>query len=52
VENVFLASPTAASYQVTVSAANIIGDGMPNREGITDQDFALVITNARVVTTG
>ncbi|HEV3475505.1 MAG TPA: S8 family serine peptidase [Actinomycetota bacterium] len=47
IENVFLPSAGAGPYQVTVSAANIIGDGMPNREGITDQDFALVITNAR-----
>ena len=47
VENVFLASPSAASYRVTVSAANIIGDGIPNLAGPTDQDFALVITNAR-----
>jgi serine protease AprX len=49
IENVFLAKADASSYQVTVSAANIIGDGMPNREGITDQDFAVVITNARTV---
>jgi len=49
IENVFVSKASAASYQVTVSAANIIGDGMPNREGLTDQDFALVITNAQAV---
>jgi hypothetical protein len=48
VENVYLPSAGAGPYSVTVTAANIIGDGMPNRDGLTDQDFALVITNARL----
>lgn len=49
-ENVFLAAPQAGAHTVTVSAANLIGDGIPGRPGTTDQDFALVITNARLVT--
>jgi hypothetical protein len=49
IENVYLGAPSAGSYRVTVSAANIIGDGIPSLAGPTDQDFALVITNARVV---
>ncbi|HVM20154.1 MAG TPA: S8 family serine peptidase [Egibacteraceae bacterium] len=49
VENVYLPTPAAGAHTVTVSAANLIGDGLPNRDGTTDQDFALVVTNARVV---
>jgi hypothetical protein len=47
IENVFLTKAGNGVYTITVKAANIIGDGMPNRSGKTDQDFALVITNAR-----
>ncbi len=49
-ENVYLAAPPAGATTVAVDAVNLIGDGLPNRGGLTDQDFALVITNARVVT--
>ena len=49
-ENVYLAAPAAGAHTVSVNAANLIGDGLPNRAGNTDQDFALVITNARLVT--
>lgn len=49
-ENVFLTDPAAGAHTVSVNAANLIGDGLPNRDGATDQDFALVITNARLVT--
>ena len=48
-ENVFLAAPAAGAHTVSVNAANLIGDSLPNRDGLTDQDFALVITNARIV---
>jgi hypothetical protein len=48
-ENVFLVSPNGI-YTVTVNAASIIGDGLPNSGDITDQDFALIIANAQVVT--
>ncbi|MQB01609.1 MAG: S8 family serine peptidase [Actinobacteria bacterium] len=46
IENVFLTAPSG-SYDVTIEAANIIGDGVPNSGDDTDQDFALVISNAR-----
>ncbi len=49
-ENVYLMTPTDGAHTVTVRAANLIGDALPQRDGATDQDFALVITNARVVT--
>lgn len=50
VENVYLQPGAGGQHTVTVEAANLIGDGLPNRPGATDQDFALVITNARQVT--
>ncbi len=46
-ENVFLASPKG-SYRVTVTAHNLPGDGIPGNARLTDQDFALVISNARI----
>ena len=49
IENVYLRRPGAARFTVEVNAANIIGDGLPNRGDKTDQDFALIITNARSV---
>ena len=49
-ENVYLPAPATGVHTVSVTAANLIGDALPNREGSTDQDFALVITNARIVT--
>jgi serine protease AprX len=48
-ENVYLKRAGKGLYEVVVDAANIIGDGLPNRKDPTDQDFALVITNARKV---
>ncbi|MDP9405064.1 MAG: S8 family serine peptidase, partial [Actinomycetota bacterium] len=48
-ENVFLPASPAGAYTVSVGAANLIDDGLPNRPGATDQDFALVVTNARIV---
>ncbi len=47
VENVYLRSPAAGKHRVTVIAANLLGDGLPNSGTATDQDFALVVTNAR-----
>lgn len=49
VENVYLQKPGSARFNVEVTAANIIGDGLPNHGDKTDQDFALIITNARSV---
>ena len=49
VENVFL--PTGSGvFDVVVSASNLPGDGVPGAGDQTDQDFALVISNARIVT--
>lgn len=46
-ENVFLANPGASNFlTVTVTAAGINGDGVPYNGDATDQDFALVCSNA------
>ncbi|MFP5352419.1 MAG: S8 family serine peptidase [Actinomycetota bacterium] len=47
IENVYLQKPDSATFTIEVRAANIIGDGLPNRGDKTDQDFALIVTNAR-----
>jgi hypothetical protein len=44
-ESVFLPAGTSGNFTVTVSAANIAGDGVPGNADTTDQDFALVIYN-------
>ena len=46
-ENVYLKRAGDGVFEIVVDAANIIGDGLPNRKDATDQDFVLVITNAR-----
>jgi hypothetical protein len=48
VESVFLPAGASGIYTVTVTAANIIADGVPNSGGALDQDFALVIFNGGV----
>ena len=48
VENVFLARPSG-QYRVTVRAHNLPGDAIPGNARRVEQDFALVISNARVV---
>ena len=45
VENIFLPAGTTGAYTVTVTAANINSDGVPNNADPLDQDFALVIYN-------
>jgi len=45
VESVFLPAGTTGSVAITVSAANINSDGVPNFGGSLDQDFALVVYN-------
>jgi hypothetical protein len=45
VENVFLPAGASGLFTVTVTAANIAGDGLPGNGDPTDQDFALVIYN-------
>jgi hypothetical protein len=44
-EAVFLPAGTATDLTITISAANIAGDGIPNVGDGTDQDFALVCYN-------
>jgi hypothetical protein len=45
VESVFLPAGTSGDFTVTVTAANINSDGVPNEAPSLDQDFALVIYN-------
>jgi hypothetical protein len=49
-ESVFLPAGTSGNFTVTVSAANIAGDGVPGNAVTTDQDFALVIYNGTAAT--
>lgn len=42
-EGIFLSNSPAGTYKITVIAANIAGDGVPNVGDNTDQDFALAI---------
>ena len=44
-EAVFLPAGTTGALQITVTAANVAGDGVPNNGDPTDQDFALVCYN-------
>ena len=46
VESVYLPAGTAGAFQVTVTATNIAGDGVPNNATPLDQDYALVVYNA------
>ena len=45
VESVFLPAGVTGPFVVTVTAANINSDGVPNEAPALDQDFALVIYN-------
>lgn len=56
-ESVFLPAGVAGNFVVTVTAANINSDGVPNEAPSLDQDYALVIYNGEevlgpVITTG
>jgi serine protease AprX len=42
-EGIFLGALQEATYTLTVTAANLSGDGVPRHESLTDQDFALVV---------
>ena len=50
-ESVYLPAGTGGSFAVRVTATNIAGDGVPGNADTTDQDYALVVSNA-VETTG
>ncbi|MFO7681429.1 MAG: S8 family serine peptidase [Chloroflexota bacterium] len=52
VEAVFLQPGAAESLDITVTAFNIAGDGVPGNGDATDQDFALVCTNCLAVDFG
>jgi subtilisin-like proprotein convertase family protein len=45
-ESVYLPTGTSGDFSVAVTAANIAGDGVPGNADGTDQDFALVVSNA------
>ncbi len=45
VESVYLPAGTSGSFTVTVTAANISGDGVPGNADTTDQDFAPLVYN-------
>lgn len=45
VEAIYLPAGTSGPFTVTVTAANIAGDGVPGNGDATDQDFALVCSN-------
>ena len=47
-ENIFLPSAQAGTYTLRIAAANLPGDGVPNNGSPMDQDYALVVTNARL----
>ena len=42
-EGIFLQAVPSGTFEITVTAANISGDGVPNVGDQTDQDFALVL---------
>jgi PKD repeat protein len=48
-ESVFLPAGVSGGFSVTVTAANINSDGVPNQAPSLDQDFALVVYNGTQV---
>jgi hypothetical protein len=46
-ESVFIPAGVSGAFSVTVTAANINSDGVPNEAPSVDQDYALVIYNAQ-----
>lgn len=49
-ENAYVERPVDAVYALRVSAANLPGDGVPFSGDATDQDFALMVSNAVLAT--
>jgi hypothetical protein len=52
VENVFLASPATGLWKVQVSGSEIVQDGHPETVGVTDADYALVVTGVTRILLG
>lgn len=50
-ENVLLPAGISGPVTVSVIARNIAGDGVPGNADLTDQDFALIVSNAAPATT-
>jgi PKD repeat protein len=48
-ESVFLPAGTSGGFSVTITAANINSDGVPNQSPSLDQDFGLVVYNGTQV---
>ncbi len=46
VENVFLPAGVSGPFSVQVRGTNIAGDGVPGNGDATDQDYALIVSNA------
>ncbi len=46
VENVFLPAGISGPFTVDVTGTNIAGDGVPGNADTTDQDYALVVSDA------
>ena len=51
-EAVFLPAGVSGELEISVTAANIAGDGVPNNGDATDQDFALVAYNVSAAPAG
>lgn len=49
VESVFIPAGVTGNFSVTVTAANINSDGVPNDADVLDQDFSIVVYNATAV---
>lgn len=47
VESVWLPAGLTGDFEIRIVGTNIAGDGVPNNSDTTDQDFAVVIYNAR-----
>lgn len=46
VESVVMPAPSSGRFAVTVKSLVVAGDGVPGNADLTDQDFALVVSNA------
>jgi subtilisin-like proprotein convertase family protein len=50
VERIVVPAGAGGPVQIRVIAANIAGDAVPDAPGVTDQDFALVVSNMQDIT--